>query len=131
MIILSVLVIAIMGFIISVYTYLVEYKLKTNRKYKAICDVNNKISCSKALLSNYSNLFGISNSVKGIIFYILIIFLSFFNINYVFYLSIISVLGSIFLAYISYFKLKIFCLICTAIYVVNILLLIVSYYTLF
>ena len=127
----TILIIGAIGLIISIYTYLVEYKLKTDRKYKAHCDVNNKISCSKALLSSYSNLFGISNSIKGIIFYILIIFLSFFNIKYVFYLSIISVLGSIFLAYVSYFRLKIFCLVCSAIYIVNILLLIVSYMVLY
>ena len=47
--------------------------------------------------------------------------------QYLFYLATLSVLGSVYLAYISYFKLKNYCLVCTTIYLVNILLFITAY----
>ncbi|XP_006859912.1 PREDICTED: vitamin K epoxide reductase complex subunit 1-like protein 1 [Chrysochloris asiatica] len=71
------------------------------------------------------------NSVFGLIFYILQLLLG-LTASAVAALilmtsSIASVLGSLYLAYILYFVLKEFCLICFITYVLNFLLLIVNY----
>jgi len=120
-------VIAFVGFLLSVYSYYVEWKTSKVKDYKPLCDIRENISCGKVFNSPYGKTFGVSNSIGGIFFYIVIFFLVLYNLKYVFYLSILSVLGSIYLAYVSYIKLKNFCLVCTGIYVVNILLLYFSY----
>ena len=123
----SILVLGVIGFLLSWYSYYAEKKFCRTRR-KMICDINDKISCTKAFTSVYGKTFGISNSIYGMVFYLVVLISSFYDIRYVFYLSILSVLGSIYLAYILYFKVKSFCLVCSSIYLVNILLLIFSYY---
>ena len=121
-----IIIIAIIGLILSIYAYYVERKSK-DKNYKALCDISNRASCTKAFSSKYGKTFGVSNSIYGILFYLLIIILFFINeISIIFYSAILSILGSLYLAYIQYFKMKNFCLICTLIYLVNILLLIFS-----
>ena len=120
-------ILAIIGLLLSIYALYVGKK-SSEKHYKAACDINDKISCTKAFSSSYGKILGISNSVFGIIFYIIILILNALdNIQVIFYLAVISVIGSIYLAYISYIKLKILCIVCSSIYLVNILLLIFSY----
>ena len=78
------------GLLIAAYSYYVKVKfLKNPKKYKAFCDLNDKISCSKVVSSEYGSGFGIvgklfgenssmnvSNSILGGIFYTLQIVLS-------------------------------------------------------
>jgi vitamin-K-epoxide reductase (warfarin-sensitive) len=117
---------AITGFILSAYAHFVTKKAK-QPKYKAICDINNNISCSKAFKSPYGSITGISNTILGLVFYAIILILALLNQKFIILLlSIAAVLGSLYLAYILYFKLKNFCIICNAIYIINILLLIFS-----
>ncbi len=123
----GIIVLSVIGFLLSLYSYYVERQFCKTKK-KAICDINDKISCTKAFTSIYGKTFGISNSIYGMVFYLVILILSFYNLKYVFYLSILAVLSSVYLAYTLYFKVKSFCVICNTIYLVNILLLILSYY---
>jgi len=123
----AIIIISIIGVLLSIYAYHTEIKIRANKKYKPVCDISKNISCTKAFQSKYGKLFGVPNSLLGIFFYILIILLSFFSLKIVFYLAILSVLGSTVLSYFSYYKLKTFCVVCTSIYIVNILLLIFSY----
>ena len=121
-------IISIIGVFLSLYSFYVEKKTAANHSYKPACDIRGNVSCSKAFSSKYGRIFGISNSVIGIVFYLIIFVLSLIEqINFVFYFSILGFFGSIYLAYISYFKMRNFCLICTAIYLINLLLLIFSY----
>ena len=123
----SIIILSFIGIILSIYAYSVERKSKKQENYKAICDINERMSCSKAFSSKYGSILGISNAIKGIFFYIILIILSFISLKAVFYLSILSLLGTVYLVYVLYFKLKNFCIVCTLIYLVNILLLIFSY----
>ncbi len=119
---------SIVGFVLSVYAFKVENKLKTNKKYHAICDLNNKVSCSKTFMSKYGHLAGFSNSLGGIFFYLLIFILAIYSVdNLIFYLSLLGFLGTVFLAYLSFIQLKTYCPVCTLIYILNILLLVFSY----
>lgn len=121
----AIVIISIIGVLLSVYAYYVERKNK-DKDYRAICDVSDKISCSKALTSSYGKLIGVSNSLIGILFYIFIIVLNYTYFNLIIYFALGSVIGSAYLGYLQFFKLKSFCFVCSSIYIVNILLLVFS-----
>jgi len=121
-------ILVVIGFILSLYTFVVEKRRKKDKNYKPACDISDKISCTKAFSSKYGKTFGLSNYIYGMIFYVVILLLTLDGlINYIFYISILAVLGSVYLAYVLYFKVKSFCLVCNGIYLVNVLLLVFSY----
>ena len=116
------------GFVLSVYAMYVKRRLATEGKYDPLCDISQKISCSRAFGSPKSNITGIPNPAIGILFYAIIYILnSYNNINIIFYLSILAVLASIYLASVAYIELRTYCVVCTATYIVNILLLYFTY----
>ena len=117
----SIVILSVIGFAISLYAYLLEQKVRADSSYKAVCDLSDTFSCTKPILSEYGELIGFSNSLVGMAFYILIAVLAFFDrTTLLFYLSGTSLLASAFLAYILYFKIKSVCLICNSIYIINI-----------
>mgnify|MGYP001563519763 CR=1 FL=1 len=117
---------SILGFLLSLYFFYVKTNQR-NKNYKALCDISDTISCSKAAKSNYSSLFGFSNAILGVIFYPFIFALNFFNYsNYIFYLATISSLFSLYLIYIS-FRIKVACPVCITTYIINFLVLYFSY----
>ena len=123
------LLLSIIGFCITLYDYYIEYSLKKNPLYKPVCDITDSISCTKPIQSAYGKLFGISNSLLGMGFYVLMIILSLIQAElFLFIFSFIAVLFSIYLAYILMFKIRSLCFICVAIYSINVALLLVSYY---
>jgi len=120
-------VLAVIGVLLSLYAYHVEKK-SSGKNYKPVCNISENISCTKAFSSKYGRMLGKSNSFYGMIFYPLIFLLAQLNLfSFIFLISIFSFLGTIYLAYLSYVKLKTFCLVCTGIYLVNVLLLFLSY----
>ena len=122
------LILSSIGFLISVYSWWAELNLRRHPKYIPFCDFNDKVSCSKNFKSKYSHVIGISNSLVGIIAYaVIFIFASLRNIEIVNIVAFLAVGTSLILAYLSYFKLRNFCLVCTIGYLVNIALLLVSY----
>lgn len=122
------LITAILGILISAYAYYVEVMIKKVKNYIAFCDLSDRASCTKAFSSKYGKIGGISNSLLGIIFYIFILILIFTKVELVFYFAVLSFIGSIYLAYLSLIKLKNLCIICNLIYLINILLVIFSYF---
>jgi vitamin-K-epoxide reductase (warfarin-sensitive) len=99
--------------------------VKREANYKAICDLSDRMSCMKSIRSDEGKIFGIPNGVYGIGFYAAIYFATFPQFqSYLFPLAVLGVLFSLYFAYQLYFKVKTFCVVCTSIYLVNILLLI-------
>ena len=121
----AILIFSLLGLSLSLYAYTIEQKSK-NKHYRAACDLNERISCSKAFTSRYGKLFGISNSLIGIFFYVAIFLLFFINKPLIFYFAFLSVLSSFDLGYIQFFKMNNFCIVCNAIYVINLFLLLFS-----
>lgn len=118
---------ALIGLVLSVYSIYVSRKLNKNY-YKPFCDVSKDMSCTKAFSSKYSRFLLIHNSTYGVLYYLIIMIISLQGYyGTIFYLAILSTIFSIYLAYVSYFKMKNFCLVCNAIYLINILILIFSY----
>tara|TARA_Y100000034_G_scaffold124492_1_gene172729 strand:- start:3140 stop:3532 length:393 start_codon:yes stop_codon:yes gene_type:complete len=120
-------ILAVVGLLLSIYSLYIEKKLKVQTSYSPVCDISKEVSCSAAFTSEYSKTFGITNSILGIGFYVLVLLLSVTSYaSFILYLAIAGILASIRLAYISYFKLKNFCVVCTGIYIISLLLLILS-----
>ncbi len=123
----ALLALSFTGFIVSVYALYVKHNLAAKKNYRPVCDVNDRVSCTKALGSEYSSLFILPNSFFGMFFYGVLALLSFFReIQALLVLSLLAVIGSFYLAYVSFFKLRVLCPLCTIIYAVNIALLAVS-----
>lgn len=140
--------ISFIAIFVVLYVLYVEHRLKTAKpedNYKAVCDINDRISCSKVLSSKYAKGFGIfnqdsifnvSNAAYGILFYALILTLLIISslvqginvwITYLLVvLLVIANLGDIYLAYILFFKLKDICIVCCTLYFINALLFAIS-----
>ncbi len=120
----TLIILSVLGFLASMYALHVEKRKEESTSYNPACDINNSVSCSKAFKSKYGHMLGLSNSVYGILFYLGLIVLDILKLQGIIYLAAISaVVGSVALAYISYVKQRNFCVICTSIYVINILIL--------
>lgn len=118
------IVLALLGFCISAYIYYIEYSLKRSSNYKAVCDLSDKVSCSKVLLSQYSHLLYFSNAIFGMLYYATLLVLTLYHAHFLLFLAtIIGCLVSLGLAYILSTRIKTFCLLCTSLYIINILLL--------
>jgi vitamin-K-epoxide reductase (warfarin-sensitive) len=116
--------IAFVGMLLSGYTLYIEHKLKKNSEYKAVCDISNRMSCTRTFHSSYGKTMYVSNGWWGLLYYLIIAGLVLYGRpDFILFATACGVLFSARLAYILYFKLKNFCLICNGIYVVNILLL--------
>lgn len=119
----SILILAIIGFGISLYAYFTETKIKEDPNYHPACDINDRISCSAPLKSEYSNIFYFSNAAMGMVFYMMIGIVTFFNMHYLLLgLSSLGLMITIMLAYLLYFRIKSLCIVCTSLYIVNILI---------
>lgn len=119
----DVLVIACIGLLLSLYGLFIERRLKVNQSYKPVCDISDKVSCTKTFLSPWGKITGVSNVYVGAIVYAIMIIVAVMgNAQLAFVGACILVVGSLFLAYILLTKIRTFCLLCTAIYIVNVAL---------
>lgn len=140
----SLILLAIIGIFLSAYALYVEVLKEIDKDYQAMCDISASISCSKVFTSKYGRGFGIlgellgedhllnqPNSIFGMIFYCLVIIMGEIKSLKVakFQRVFISLsnLMSIYLAYLLYFVLKDFCIVCVSTYIVNILLTILAF----
>jgi vitamin-K-epoxide reductase (warfarin-sensitive) len=122
------LILALIGFAISLYGYITEQKVKKDAAFKAACDISDKVSCTKVMLSPYADLFFFSTFGIALVYYAFIGILAAFNlINIIFFASIASCLLSCYLAYLLFFKIKLLCVLCVSLYVVNFLMLFFAY----
>lgn len=118
---------ALLGFLISAYAYYVGIKINRLKAYRPLCDIHIKVSCSKAFTSKFGHIFGIPNPLIGLVFYAFFLMVSFYDTGILFYLAMPAFLFSLYLAFISYFIQKNFCMVCTLIYIINTGLLVFGY----
>lgn len=113
---------ALIGFLLSLYALNVYLRARS-KKYKPLCDVRENVSCKQAFIHKYGKRFRVHNSIIGIIYYLLIIVLiGFEQRTALIALATLALLDTMRLAYLSYWKMRNFCVICTAVYVVNVLI---------
>ncbi|XP_007894765.1 vitamin K epoxide reductase complex subunit 1-like protein 1 isoform X1 [Callorhinchus milii] len=137
--------VCLLGVLLSLYAYHVESDRAGQPGHAAaMCDLSERVSCTSVLGSRWGRGFGLveiifgtdsalnqPNSIYGLIFYTLQLLLG-MTVSAMAALilmtsSIVSVVGAMYLSYILYFVLKDFCIICIAMYILNIILLIINY----
>lgn len=113
---------AVIGILASAYMLYIKGKLKSNPQYKSICDINNRVSCTKVATTSYGKTFGIENGILGLFFYLGII--SATVINFVLGLKILAIAGLVMTIYLLHklYTLKMICPVCLVVHGVNILL---------
>jgi uncharacterized membrane protein len=119
--------ILVLGLLLSLYSFYVERKITKNKKYSPVCDISSNVSCTKAFTSKYGHVFVVSNSLLGMGFYLVALLLAFSSLSsFIFYMALPSMLMTLYLAYVSFFVQKNFCLVCSTIYLVNLIILVLS-----
>jgi vitamin-K-epoxide reductase (warfarin-sensitive) len=126
-----------MGALVSLYAIHVEHMKELDEDFTASCDISDKMSCSRVLTSEYGHIFSYiglfpknsvldqSNAFFGLLFYIMVAFLSLssertaFVKRISFFLGITGLGMSLILGYILSFILFDICLVCVSSYVCN------------
>ena len=113
-------VLAFIGLFLSFYALYVEYKATTDPDYVASCDIASWVSCSKVFTSEYAHVFYFPNAAYGAVFYTLIMVLDAMKLyKYIVYLSGLSFISTVYLAYILAFILHDMCVVCVSTYILN------------
>ncbi|ESN93796.1 hypothetical protein HELRODRAFT_88258 [Helobdella robusta] len=137
-------IVCLVGIALSVYAWHVERNKKCDKDYIAFCDLGANMQCSRVLTSEYSVGFGIfgtylgcdsilnrPNCELGMIFYaaqiVVLTLLGPFASVFLFLCSFASCIMSVYLAYLLAFKLKDICVVCISTYIVNFILLYISF----
>lgn len=124
----SVFIIAGIGLCLSIYGFFVNYKLNEDPTYKPVCDLSDRVSCSKTFLSPYSKMVTISNTTVGLLFYSCMMLFAWLEYTtLLWYGALAAALASVLFAYILFFKVRTICLLCISIYLVNSALVYVAY----
>jgi uncharacterized membrane protein/protein-disulfide isomerase len=120
----------------------VHYKLITDPKYTSFCDVNATFNCTQVYLSQYGSFRGVSTALGGVVWFGLTVLLAAFGGaaatnptnktavspvgSYLFAWSTIGLAVILYLAYASFFVLKIACILCIGTYLSVIAIFILS-----
>lgn len=133
----------IIGFLVSIYGLYVEIMMdKYGTEYTPLCDISSYISCSKPLHSRFAIGLGIvehifgpdhilnqRNALYGVLMYILLLPIQFMQFNWAItltvYICIFLNLLTVYLFAILVY-LRVICLVCYAIYIINGALLVLS-----
>lgn len=138
------LALCLAGLALSAYALHVKAERARSPEYRAYCDVGESISCSRVFSSPWSKGFGLvepllgpdsilnqSNSIFGLIFYSQQLLLGCYGAPWASLVlmlsSLLSLLGSVYLAWILFFVLYDFCLVCVTTYAINLGLAILNY----
>ncbi|MBN2804010.1 MAG: thioredoxin domain-containing protein, partial [Deltaproteobacteria bacterium] len=125
-----ILILAIIGIGLSIELSIIHYKTHTDPTFHSVCAVSENVNCESVALSPYSVFMGLPVSIWGIAGYLMIIFLAGASIIHrkkddgflsgvLFLLTLIALLVSIVMGYISYAKIASLCLFCMGTYIVN------------
>lgn len=113
-------ILALIGIMVCVYLIHIEQQLTHNPQYKPLCNISDKISCTQPIQSPYRAIFGISNAKAGIVYYALILICILGGFTAVLKGLVIAGLGaSLYCAYILFFKIRVLCILCVLIYIIN------------
>lgn len=114
------------GFLLAGYAVWVSINAQRTG-YRALCDLSDHVSCTRAFTDERGRLLGFHNATLGAIYYLLISVFALLELTGVLVLiSLLGVVASAYLAYVSYWRMRNFCVVCTAVYLVNIALLVLS-----
>ncbi|XP_006871987.1 PREDICTED: vitamin K epoxide reductase complex subunit 1 isoform X1 [Chrysochloris asiatica] len=138
------LALCLAGLGLSLYALHVKTARARDQDYRAFCDVGTAISCSRVFSSRWGRGFGLveyvlgadsvlnqSNSIFGCIFYTVQLLLGCLQSRWASLLlvlsSLLSLAGSVYLAWILFFVLYDFCIVCITTYAINVGLTVLSF----
>lgn len=118
---------SIIGLLIAGYMMYAKHQKKKNPSYKAICDINDRVSCTEMFHSNFASIAGIPTIVLGIVMYIAIIIFELTSTRIS--TSILSGAGVIMSIYLAYglIKERIVCIACICSYSITLAIFILSF----
>ena len=128
---------SVLGLAAALSSTYVHYRLVTDPTYASVCDINASVSCSDAYLSRYGSFLGVPVALGGVFYFALVLLLTSVGAKssapsrenvpaYIFALSTIALAAVLYLAWASFFQLKVFCILCATTYVAVVALFIVS-----
>ncbi|XP_015988351.1 vitamin K epoxide reductase complex subunit 1 isoform X1 [Rousettus aegyptiacus] len=137
------LALCLAGLVLSFYAQHVKEARARDQNYRALCDVGTAISCSRVFSSRWGQGFGLvehvlgpnsifnqSNSIFGCIFYTLQLLFGCLRGRWASILlvlsSLVSLIGSVYLAWILFFVLYDFCIVCLTTYAINVGLMVLN-----
>ena len=114
---------ALAGLAAMLWAVYVHHRLLFDPRYASFCDVNSTVSCSEVLLSRYSSAYGVPISIYGVIWFagaLVLLGAGTFGRTslrenapgYLFALSTAGLAVVLYLAYISFAVLKVYCPLC-------------------
>lgn len=130
----ALLIVITLGLLVSIYGLYVEVKHDRDHSYQPMCDISEKVSCSAAFFTEYGRGLGLlpevisyRNPVYAIIFYptlLLVLGTGRGRLNAILFLALafVPVVVASYLAYILFAVLKVVCVVCISVYVLNALL---------
>ena len=129
-IIATLIFLSLAGILLSASLTKTHYQEKSKPQ---ICDINDRFSCTTVNTSSYSELFGISVAIFGMLYFIITIFLTMNAgrkrswVRPLYYWSLLGVLSVIYFIYGEY-QVGAICLYCTAVHLILIIIALLSYY---
>jgi uncharacterized membrane protein len=124
-------VLAVLGMAISIYALIEHVKLKTGSGALE-CDINDLVSCTKVIGSEYGSLLGIPLGSFGMAFFGSILAISILPVmadtsarfmqGWQLILTSVGAAVSLVLAYLAYFQIKAICLVCSSVHITTLIL---------
>ena len=119
---------SLLGLAASATSTFVHYRLLTDPTYISFCDVNAAVSCTQAYVSRYGSFWGVPVAPAGMLYFAFVLLMagvagrassaaSETAPAYIFAVSTLALGFVLYLAWASYFVLKIFCILCAITYV--------------
>ena len=123
-----VIALAIVGFVAATSSSYMHFQLVNDPFYTSFCDVNESVSCTELYQGPYGSLAGIPVALGGVLWFGVVLLLAFADArgpagsreSVALYLRLWSVVGlsvAGYMAYISFFILGTFCILCGIVYV--------------
>jgi uncharacterized membrane protein/predicted DsbA family dithiol-disulfide isomerase len=134
-----ILFLAIIGIGLSIELSIIHYKTHTDPAFHSVCAVSENVNCESVALSPYSVFMGLPVSIWGIVGYLMILVFAGGSIIYrkkdegflsgvLFLLTLIALVVSIVMGYISYARIASLCLFCMGTYIVNGIVAVLSFF---
>lgn len=123
------LILGVVGFGVSLYALILHLQTKTSSA-SLTCDINEAVNCTKVIGGDYGEFMGLPLGALGMSYFGLVMALAFLPAFVEVSASwmarrqlIVSTVGaviSLYLAYVSYFKINAVCLVCTSVHAISV-----------
>lgn len=131
------LLLVLAGLFISLFLFIAHIRNYTDLSYSSFCAISKAINCDTVAQSPWSVFLGIPLSLWGLISYLFLLVVSVFSLfiddrdrrllPLFLLISFVSSFVSIYLSFISAYKIKSYCIMCILIYAINFLIFYISY----